>query len=380
MKNKIISTKSAIELFAKELSVDLIDYVNGKIVEDVFFKEVGITANSIINFLTRGDLYLHPLTSTEVFNVIDESSSLERQYTNKYAMFLRSFINELPVSLRIKICYKILTKNPHIKEVMDEYLDRFYGVAGYEIIDVMDMSSSRYHKPNNLCLKIEIEVDGQSKYIFIKNGVSPQAKMFSMLREALDCSVNRELYSKDVLVSDFFTSEIVTSKMFLVKESVITLRDEFDSFRYPLLKALAKEAAVSDLVYRGDRSFIDVRGGDFFCNYFVDLQRLEQGEGLYAIDFEYFNKDGFYIMENARRHIIEMAAILFMPNLNEEMPEYLRVFKDAYLAQVTLIRNNLDTIHDLIGIDGDDSVSLNMELLDNPDEYLNEIWKQIRGS
>ena len=114
--------------------------------------------------------------------------------------------------------------------------------------------------------------------------------------------------------------------------------------------------------------------------YFVSLEKLSQGLGLYAIDFEYFNKNDEHIMNDARRLINEMAAILFMPHLNEELPEYLRVFKDAYLSQIALIKQNMKTLTDLIDKYGAGAIHIDSELLDNPSAYLNKIWKQIIGS
>jgi hypothetical protein len=358
----------------------LIEYIHNKIAGNVFFKEVGITESSIVNFLMHGDLYLHSWKSPDVFKLIDKSTSLSRRNTDSYAILLRSFINDLPVNLKIKIGNQIFNKNPQIKEAIDEYVQRFYGLGDYEMVDVIDMSSSRFHTPQNLCLKIEIKVEGQSKFIFIKNNILPKAQLFSMFRNALACPCNREVFTKGVMVSDSFTSEILSSEMFLVSGKNISLKNEYFDSRYFLLKELAREAAVSDVVYRGDRSFIDLRGGSFFCNYFVNLEKLTRGEGLYAIDFEYFNQNDAHIMDNARRQIIEMAAILFMPNLDEELSEYLRVFKEEYLSQVELIKHNMKILTELINTYGAGSVLINKELLDNPSEYLNKIWQQIIGT
>ncbi|MEI7942134.1 MAG: hypothetical protein WCH76_03075 [Candidatus Riflemargulisbacteria bacterium] len=374
MRNKAVSFKSS------DVSIDLIEYIHKKIAGNVFFKEVGITESSILSFLTQGDLYLHSWKSPEVFKLIDKSTSLSRSDTDSYAILLRSFINDLPVNLRIKVCNQIFNKNTQIKDAIDEYVHRFYGFGDYEIIDVTDMSSSRFHTPQNLCLKIEIKVEGQSKFVFIKNNILPKAQMFSMFRNTLDCPCNREVFSKGVMVSDSFTSEILSSEMFLVSGKTISLKNEYFDSRYFLLKELAREAAVSDVVYRGDRSFIDVRGGSFYCNYFVNLEKLTRGEGLYAIDFEYFNQNDFHIMDNARRQIIEMAAILYMPNLDEELSEYLRVFKEEYFMQVELIKQHMKTLTELIDAYGGGAVVINKELLDNPSDYLDKIWQQTIGT
>lgn len=373
MRNKAVSFNPS------DTSIDLREYTHNKIAGNVFFEELGITESSIVNFLTQGDLFLHSWKSPEVFKLIDKNTSLSRKDTDSYAMMLRSFINDLPANLRIMVGNQIFNKNTQIKEAMDEYVHRFYGLGDYEMVDVIDMSSSRFHTPQNLCLKIEIKVEGQSKIVFIKNNILPKAQMFSMFRKALACPCNREVFSKGVMVSDSFTSEILSSEMFLVSGKNISLKNEYFDSRYFLLKELAREAAVSDVVYRGDRSFIDVRGGSFFCNYFVNLEKLTQVEGLYAIDFEYFNQNDAYIMDNARRHIIEMAAILYMPNLEDELPKYLRVFKEEYLSQVELIKQNMKTLTELIDAYGGGAVVINKELLDNPSDYLNKIWQQIIG-
>ncbi|GEM_PF-6006495 len=373
MRNKIVSLNSSVT------SIDLAEYVHNKMVGNVFFKEVGITESSIVNFLTQGDLYLHSWKSTDVFKMIDKSNSLNRMDTGAYAMVLRSFINELPVDLRLKVGNRIMNNNPRIKEALAEYMQRFFGLDVYEVVDVIDMSSSRFHSPQNLCLKIEVKVEGQSKYVFIKNNILPKAQMFSMMRKALACPCNREVFLKGVMVSDSFTSEILSSELFQVSGDKIKLKQDYYSFRYLLLKELAREAAVSDVVFRGDRSFVDVNGCNFFCNYFVDLENLSQGKGLYAIDFEYFNPNDSHLMNNARKHIIEMAAILFMPNQEEEKSDYLKVFREEYLSQIEAVKQNMKVLTDLIDMYGESKVRINTELLDNPSEYLDKIWQQIIG-
>jgi len=291
----------------------------------------------------------------------------------------RSYLNEMPKDLRIKIFSQKLSAQPGYFKFMAEH-------PGWQLEEVADISSSRYF-------------NHRSVYKMVFRDTASGSLITYILKPSIEIGIisnkpqNEEFYSRYL---DLFGRDPVRIQHFdglNIIEYVqgVPSRELFDGtglnptyawLAEKLIQWLAQEAALADAVGKGDRD-LGIKGGGVWGNFILVPDGVEKHLArIVSIDHEYvFNRTDCFTFESAEGGALEMDYLAAFRDFGDlsKRKELFDEFKMAYKAMRERIIFRREEVKTLIGnyYKDEELQIFEKNIRQDPDKWLEMLFKKV---